>query len=80
MQRAHSSMDRIKACGAFDRGSNPLGRTIKISAVYGHCKPYFNWKDYFCWQRKKTSILGDVFFIFTGFISAASLCLLRVYK
>ena len=23
----HSSMDRVKDCGSFDRGSNPLGGT-----------------------------------------------------
>ena len=27
-------MDRIKACGAFDRGSNPLGRTSSILSIF----------------------------------------------
>ena len=30
-------MDRMKACGAFDRGSNPLGRTVKNELQESRC-------------------------------------------
>ena len=37
-------MDRMKACGAFDRGSNPLGRTVKkeLQRLRPCCSFFYN--------------------------------------